>query len=63
LPPSALNKLARMKVSYPMIFMISNPLAHLKTYCGVLEFIAEEGNCYLPYWVSISLSIQVLDDE
>lgn len=20
-------------------------------HCGVLEFVAEEGHCYLPYWV------------
>lgn len=25
-------------------------------HCGVLEFVAEEGHCYLPYWVRRPLS-------
>ena len=52
LPSSALHELARLSISYPMIFMISNPMLAKKTYCGVLEFSAEEGLCYLPYWVT-----------
>ena len=51
LPSSALHELARLSISYPMIFMISNPQMAKKTYTGVLEFSAEEGLCYLPYWV------------
>jgi len=26
-----------------------------KSYCGVLEFIAEEGKCYLPGWMMDNL--------
>lgn len=26
------------------------------THCGVLEFVADEGFCYLPHWVYIHLS-------
>ena len=26
-----------------------------KSYCGVLEFIAEEGKCYLPNWMMDNL--------
>lgn len=35
-----------------MIFMVSNPQMAKKTYCGVLEFSADEGLCFLPYWVN-----------
>jgi ubiquitin fusion degradation protein 1 len=51
LPSSALHELARLSISYPMMFMVSNPQLGKKTHCGVLEFSAEEGLCYLPYWV------------
>lgn len=52
LPSSALHELARLSISYPMMFMLSNPQMGKKTYCGVLEFSSEEGLCYLPIWVS-----------
>jgi ubiquitin fusion degradation protein 1 len=57
LPSSALHELARLSISYPMIFMLSNPQMAKKTYVGVLEFSAEEGLCYLPYWVKRSASL------
>jgi ubiquitin fusion degradation protein 1 len=63
MPSSALHELARLSISYPMIFMISNPVVGKKTYCGVLEFSAEEGLCYLPYWVIFLLIIMFTDDE
>ena len=34
-----------------MIFCLQNPLLSKQTYCGVLEFVAEEGNCYIPKWM------------
>jgi ubiquitin fusion degradation protein 1 len=55
LPQSALDHLARLNISYPMLFEISNPAAGRKTNCGVQEFIAEEGTCYLPYWMMSNL--------
>ena len=55
LPTSALNELARLKISYPMTFMISNPQIQKKSYCGVLEFSAEEGTCHLPVWLMHNL--------
>jgi ubiquitin fusion degradation protein 1 len=51
LPSSALAELARLKITYPMTFMISNPHMSKKSYCGVLEFSAEEGNCHIPVWM------------
>ena len=58
LPGSALHELARLRISYPMIFMISNPQMGKKSYCGVLEFSAEEGTCCLPYWMMNNLFLE-----
>lgn len=57
LPPSALDKLARMNVEYPMLFEISSDSVDKKTHCGVLEFSAEEGWCYMPFWMMENLVI------
>lgn len=51
LPASALEKLTRLHISYPMLFELINGRKDKKTHAGVLEFIAEEGKIYLPYWV------------
>ena len=52
LPPSALDKLTRLHITYPMLFeLINGAQDGKKTHAGVLEFIAEEGKIYLPYWV------------
>ena len=51
MPPSALEKLARLNISYPMLFKLSNK--DRSTHCGVLEFVAEEGRVYVPHWVSV----------
>jgi hypothetical protein len=36
-----------------MIFELINGNEGKTTHAGVLEFVAEEGRIYLPYWVSI----------
>lgn len=51
MPPSALDKLTRLHITYPMMFELNNGAADKFTHAGVLEFIAEEGKIYLPYWV------------
>ncbi|KAF2073732.1 hypothetical protein CYY_004965 [Polysphondylium violaceum] len=58
LPPSALNTLSRLNIQYPMLFEISNSLTKRASHCGVLEFIAEEGVCYLPYWMMQNLLLK-----
>ena len=60
LPASALETLARLNVEYPMLFEISadNAVGGMKTHCGVLEFSAEEGRCYLPYWMMQNLNVE-----
>jgi ubiquitin fusion degradation protein 1 len=52
LPPSALDKLTRLHITYPMLFeLINGAQDGKKTHAGVLEFIAEEGKIYVPHWV------------
>jgi len=58
LPPSALDRLARMNVEYPMLFEVINNRIGKKTHCGVLEFSAEEGWCYMPFWMMQNLVVR-----
>ena len=51
MPPSALDKLTRLHITYPMLFELLNGAKEKMTHAGVLEFIAEEGKIYLPFWV------------
>ena len=52
LPPSALQKLSVMKnfgdSKNPILFRILNIQLGMYTHCGVVEFTAEEGTCYIP---------------
>ena len=43
MPPSALDQLTRLNIVYPMLFKLTNPATSRTTHCGVLEFIADEG--------------------
>ncbi|CAD7704238.1 unnamed protein product [Ostreobium quekettii] len=61
LPASALDRLASLHVEYPMLFHVEAPGAGRKTHCGVLEFVADEGNVYLPHWMMNNLLLQVGD--
>lgn len=54
LPPSALDKLTRLHITYPMQFELINGSRGQMTHAGVLEFIAEEGKIYLPFWVRLA---------
>ena len=58
LPPSALDKLTRLHISYPMLFELINGRAQKTTHAGVLEFIAEEGRIYLPQWLMSTLDLE-----
>lgn len=60
MPPSALEKLTRLHISYPMLFELRNGAKGKTTHAGVLEFIAEEGRVYMPHWVSESLHFSFL---
>ena len=56
MPPSALDQLSRLNISYPMLFKLTNKEKNNRsTHCGVLEFVAEEGVVFLPYWMMQNL--------
>lgn len=58
LPPSALDRLAQLHIDYPMLFHVENRRDGRSTHCGVLEFIADEGMVYMPYWMMQNLLLQ-----
>ncbi|GKV24096.1 hypothetical protein SLEP1_g33751 [Rubroshorea leprosula] len=58
MPPSALDRLASLHIDYPMLFELRNDAATRVSHCGVLEFIAEEGMIYMPYWMMENLLLQ-----
>jgi len=51
MPPSALDQLTRLNIEYPMLFKLINKKSDRITHSGVLEFVADEGKIYIPYWV------------
>ncbi|KAK4301709.1 hypothetical protein Pmani_026167 [Petrolisthes manimaculis] len=55
MPPSALDVLTRLNIVYPMLFKLTNVRANRHTHCGVLEFVADEGKVYIPYWMMRNL--------
>jgi len=58
MPPSALDRLASLHIDYPMLFKIENKKMAKWSHCGVLEFVAEEGMVYMPYWMMQNLLIE-----
>ncbi|OUS47704.1 ubiquitin fusion degradation protein UFD1-domain-containing protein [Ostreococcus tauri] len=59
MPPSALERLTRMQIDeFPMTFEVENAKRGRKTHCGVLEFVADEGVVYLPYWMMQNLLLE-----
>ncbi|XP_030372108.1 ubiquitin fusion degradation protein 1 homolog [Scaptodrosophila lebanonensis] len=58
MPPSALDALTRLNVEYPMLFKLTNNKKSRASHAGVLEFVADEGKCYLPYWMMDNLLLE-----
>lgn len=58
MPPSALDQLTRLNIQYPMLFKLTNKKTTRETHCGVLEFIADEGRIYVPYWMMRNLLLE-----
>eukprot|EP01018_Ginkgo_biloba_P014850 Gb_33194 [translate_table: standard] len=58
MPPSALDRLASLHIDYPMLFELYNPGTERSSHCGVLEFVAEEGMIYMPYWMMQNMLLQ-----
>ena len=63
MPPSALDRLSRLNVDYPMLFQIQNPSTERVTHCGVHEFVAEERFTHIPTRVSIYLCCRVAGSQ
>jgi len=58
LPNSVLDQLVRLNIQYPMLFKLTNMDCQRSTHCGVLEFSADEGKCYLPSWMMRQLKLR-----
>jgi len=58
MPPSALDSLTRLNIQYPMLFKLTNKRTSRETHCGVLEFVADEGRIYIPYWMMRNLCLE-----
>ncbi len=43
---------------YPMLFKLTNEARGRSTHCGVLEFVADEGMMYIPYWMLQNLQLE-----
>ncbi|VUZ45481.1 unnamed protein product [Hymenolepis diminuta] len=58
LPQSALEFLTRMNTTNPMTFKLTNMTSNESLHCGVLEFVADEGNIHVPYWMMKNLHLE-----
>ncbi|ROW06567.1 hypothetical protein VMCG_04430 [Cytospora schulzeri] len=61
LPPSALDKVSKLHVQWPLLMELVNGEKGSHTHAGVLEFVAEEGRAYLPQWMMQTLLLDVGD--
>jgi len=61
LPPSALDKVSKLHVQWPLLMELINGEKGLHSHAGVLEFIAEEGRAYIPQWMMVTLGMDVGD--
>lgn len=57
LPPSILENLSNTDTNWPLMFRLFNSKTQRKTHCGIMEFIADEGCAYLPYWMMQNLAV------
>ncbi|KAK3683708.1 ubiquitin fusion degradation protein UFD1-domain-containing protein [Podospora appendiculata] len=58
LPPSALDKVSRLHVQWPIMLELINGESGKHTHAGVLEFVAEEGRAYIPQWMMQTLQLE-----
>jgi ubiquitin fusion degradation protein 1 len=61
LPPSALDKVSKLHVQWPLLMEIINGQKQKHSHAGVLEFVAEEGRAYLPQWMMDTLQLEMGD--
>jgi ubiquitin fusion degradation protein 1 len=58
LPPSALDKVSKLHIQWPIMLELINGDKGKHTHAGVLEFVAEEGRAYIPQWVGSQLAVK-----
>ncbi|KPM37221.1 hypothetical protein AK830_g9354 [Neonectria ditissima] len=61
LPASALDKVSKLHVQWPLLMEMINGEKGKHSHAGVLEFIAEEGRAYIPQWMMETLGMDVGD--
>ncbi|KAK8129677.1 ubiquitin fusion degradation protein [Apiospora kogelbergensis] len=61
LPVSALDKVSKLHVQWPLTLELVNGALEKHTHAGVLEFTAEEGRAYIPQWMMQTLGLDVGD--
>ncbi|KAJ5069981.1 ubiquitin recognition factor in er-associated degradation protein [Anaeramoeba ignava] len=59
LSPHILLELTDAGIELPYEFALTNPTTGKKTHCGVLEFIADEGKCYIPDWMMDTIGLSM----
>merc|ERR1711939_286647 len=58
LPPSALHTLAQLHIEYPMLFELIPHNGGKRLHCGVLEFVADEGQMFVPFWMMENMHLE-----
>jgi len=58
LPPSALSQLAQLHIEYPMLFELIPHNGGKRLHCGVLEFVADEGQMFVPFWMMENMQLE-----
>lgn len=58
LPPSALQTLAQLHIEYPMLFELIPHNGGKRLHCGVLEFVAQEGQMFIPFWMMENMQLE-----
>jgi len=53
-----LDTLTRLHIEYLMLFELNNRAMNRVMHSGVLEFVADEGKCYLPFWMMQNLLVE-----
>jgi ubiquitin fusion degradation protein 1 len=62
LPPRALGVISQLNLQYPLMFEVANEKFRDRvTHAGVLEFTAEEGRVYIPYWMMQNVRLEPND--
>ena len=60
LPASVLGEISTMELVYPLQFEVKT-FKGTKTHCGVLEFVADEGQVVMPQWMMDTLRLDPMD--